>query len=313
MGSADATFRSFWHGGPLTPLERLCITSFLAHGHGFLLYAYEDVANVPEGCLVHDARDVLPRERLFAHRSPLHAGSVAGFTSLFRYALLHEVGGWWADTDVLCLSGDVPGGEYVFAAQDEGLYNVAVVRLPAGSELARLARDRALERAGPDAPWAFLGPGVFTALVHELGLEDRAVPTSAIYPLHWREALDVLDPEQSERIAEQTSEATFVHLWNEVLRCSNVLKTVKPPADSYLARLYERFGVGFPPGPAYEWRDLAPQVALVEEYRRLSSEVKRLRAEVAKLGRPGLRTRAKAAARRAYASLGRRAGVDAGR
>src|SRR4029453_8135207 len=89
-------FRSFWHGGDLTPLERLCITSFLEHGHAFALYVYADVS-APAGCILEDAGAVVPLDQAFEHHGGVHAGSLGAFSDRFRYELLKAHGGWWVD------------------------------------------------------------------------------------------------------------------------------------------------------------------------------------------------------------------------
>jgi hypothetical protein len=58
---------------------------------------------VPQGVVLKDASEVVPRERVFRYASGFKAGSIAGFTKLFRYTVIHEQSGWWTDTDVCCL------------------------------------------------------------------------------------------------------------------------------------------------------------------------------------------------------------------
>ena len=47
---------------------------------------------------------------MFFYTDALHVGSVAGFSNLFRYELLRRDGGWWVDTDVLCLAAELADG-----------------------------------------------------------------------------------------------------------------------------------------------------------------------------------------------------------
>ena len=39
----------FWHGPPLSRIERLCMSSFVAHGHTVQLHVYEEPKRVPAG------------------------------------------------------------------------------------------------------------------------------------------------------------------------------------------------------------------------------------------------------------------------
>jgi len=78
-------FQSLWVGDRLSPLEHLCIKSFLANGHAFILYVYGEVDNVPPGCTVEDARMILPEESVFLHPSGIHIGTPSSFSDRFRY------------------------------------------------------------------------------------------------------------------------------------------------------------------------------------------------------------------------------------
>src|SRR5436190_14741446 len=119
-------FQSFWYGAELSPLEHLCVRSFLDAGHEVCLYAYDGVANVPSGCRVEDADTVVPRAEVFLHQDGIHAESVGAFSDVFRYRLLAQSGGWWVDTDVLYLGTELAETEYVFAEQEPGIINGAI-------------------------------------------------------------------------------------------------------------------------------------------------------------------------------------------
>ncbi len=95
---------SYWGDGPLTQLERICLSSFVQNGARYNLYAYDEPSGVPEGITVRDASEILPEERVFRYPAgTLNEGSLSGFSNLFRYTLLQHNGGWWVDTDVCCL------------------------------------------------------------------------------------------------------------------------------------------------------------------------------------------------------------------
>ena len=76
------TVRSFWFGEALSPIEHLCLKSFLAHGHRVHLYTYEKVGNIPRGCRILDAATVVDRDELFFYQDQTHFGSPAGYTPL---------------------------------------------------------------------------------------------------------------------------------------------------------------------------------------------------------------------------------------
>ena len=81
-------------------MEQLSIASFLQNGHEYHLYVYDAVRNVPARAVIKDANEVLPASRIFQYKDQ---ASYAGFANFFRYKLLLEHGGWWVDTDVICL------------------------------------------------------------------------------------------------------------------------------------------------------------------------------------------------------------------
>src|SRR4051812_10885773 len=84
--------------GQLSPLEQLCIRSFIVQGHPYHLYTYDALDNVPAGVTLQDAGQILPKSLIFRNQLGKGKGSVAAFSDLFRYKLLLERGGWWVDT-----------------------------------------------------------------------------------------------------------------------------------------------------------------------------------------------------------------------
>lgn len=92
-----------WISGPLSNLERLSISSFIACGHEVHLYTYGIDGEIPKGVTVRDANEIIHKSRLFRNPSAVGFGSVAPFADIFRYTLLLEQGGMWCDTDMVCL------------------------------------------------------------------------------------------------------------------------------------------------------------------------------------------------------------------
>lgn len=246
-----ALFRSFWHGKTLPPSQQLCLKSFVHHGHEFVLYSY-DRFDVPAGVELKDAAEFFPRDQVFFYSKGPGAGSVAVFSDVFRFRLLRDCGGWWVDTDVICLSRDVPSSDIVFGFEDASRLTVgsAVLKLPRGhdfaSELYRGARD-----FGTDVEWGQIGPDLITQLVRRHSLEHLVMDASQLFPLAPREALHVLMPERRPEVLHKTSQAAFLHLWNEMLRRAAVLDSIAPPPGSFLGDLCEKYGVKFGSGLLY--------------------------------------------------------------
>lgn len=109
----DKNIQSLWIGGNLSNMEILSMKSFLHNNHNYHLYAYEDIGNVPEGVLVKDARTILPEKDIFRYKN----GSVSAFSNVFRYKMLFDKGGYWVDTDFICLKHFDFKEDYVFATE----------------------------------------------------------------------------------------------------------------------------------------------------------------------------------------------------
>jgi SAM-dependent methyltransferase len=264
-------FRSFWLGERISPLEYLCIQSFLSHGHRYVLYTYGPVAGLPPGCELADARQVLPEERVFVH-SGAEAGSPAGFANLFRYKLLRDEGGWWVDADVLCRRAELPESEYVFASEaPPHRFNNAILRAPKGSALMSLAFERALE-LGTDLKFGTTGALLLTAMIDELGLRGARWKKAELYPWSWPEALAVLDRAQTARLERLAEGSVFCHFWTSMLARYDIDRDKRPPRGSLLDRLYDAYEVPIPAGRGYTEAELIPHLAV--ERRRLVSAVR---------------------------------------
>jgi hypothetical protein len=99
-----------WIGETLGKMELLTLRSFVRYGHEFHLWLYDDIATpLPAGVVVQDASEIIPRKAVFQRaetdfETGVGKGSYgAPFSDLFRYKLLYEKGGYWADMDVTCL------------------------------------------------------------------------------------------------------------------------------------------------------------------------------------------------------------------
>src|SRR2546423_1207898 len=92
--------QGLWIGPELSVMEQLSIASFMRNGHEYHLYIYDEPKNVPVGALIKDANEILPAASVFQYKQ---YPSYSGFSNFFRYKLLLERGGWWVDTDTICV------------------------------------------------------------------------------------------------------------------------------------------------------------------------------------------------------------------
>jgi hypothetical protein len=252
----------FWHGAPLSRIERLCMASFLAHGHPVDLYVYETPAAPPAGVRLMGAADILPRSLLFTHR---RTGSLGSFSDWFRYRLLHERGGIWADADVVCLAPLVYPQAEIFGWQDARVINNAVLGLPAGDALAawlaaccedpnrllpydpwplrlRKLRRRYLGGNRRDrVRWGEYGPKGLTQAARYLGYLDKAQPVAHFYPVaceDWR----IMFTSAAGRKPPWTAQSRAVHLWQQMMHTSSGFdKNAHFAEDSPFEELWRRY------------------------------------------------------------------------
>jgi hypothetical protein len=236
-------FQSFWWGEPLSPCEWLSLKSFVDFGHDFDLYSFDPHIAVPAQVRVRDAAELADRAEFFVYERGFGKGSPAGFANLFRYYLLAERGGWWVDTDVVCLSGAIPDYPQFVARQVDGLVNNAVLRFERRHPVMLRCIELAEEK-GRSVRWGDTGPRLLTQVMRELGETRGIFDPSVCYPVDHLHALDLLRPSALGRVTDQSNGSQFLHLWNQMLTYYGVDKTYLPPRGSLLRHLVERHQIG---------------------------------------------------------------------
>ena len=257
MGQSLVTL---WIGEALGPVERACLLSVLRQGHELILYCYTVPANVPDGILIRDAREILPEEQVIRH----HSGSVALFANYFRYELQRRGLGTWIDCDVYLLKPIEVDRPSLFAWEAPGLINNAVLRLPPRSSIltdllaifeerevppwlparARLASRLRRLRTGrtglAQMPWGSAGPKAISWLARRHGIAGQALPAHLFYPVPWQQAARIAE-EPLHQLAHPNSVA--IHLWNE---CIKSLKNRPGRPGSFLEQLHREGALPVP-------------------------------------------------------------------
>jgi hypothetical protein len=240
-----ATIQSLWVGDSLSALERLSITSFLAHGHAFVLYVYGPVQGVPAGVRLRDAAEILPRERVFFYRDQ---PSYAGFANYFRYKLLLERGGWWSDLDAVCLQPFPPGDDPVFASEADrdgrAVPSAGFLRGSAGSPVLAALWESCLALDPAAIGWGETGSGLLARTLPRFGLGGAVQPPEVFCPIPYFDWRDALEP-NSPRSFPETTRA--VHLWNEMWRRAGQDKDARYPPGCLFERWKSRYDPGASP------------------------------------------------------------------
>ena len=175
--SGNEIVQSLWIGPRLSTMEQLCIRSFLAHGHEFHLYTYNDVAGIPEGTVIKDGNDIMPESAIAKYTH------VVNFADTFRYKLLLDRGGWYVDMDMICLHPFDFLSPYVFLSfQNE--VGSAAMKAPANSPVMEWCYNQALLIGRPNMGWEELGR-LLDAAVKEFSLQQFVQPPNVFCSIPW--------------------------------------------------------------------------------------------------------------------------------
>ena len=231
--AANRVIQGLWIGRELSAMEQLSLASFIAHGHEYHLYTYEQVLNVPQNVVIRDAEEILPRARAFQYSE--HR-TWSGFANFFRYKLLLERGGWWADTDLVCLAPFEFSDEYVFSSEfsvGRQMVNIGAIKAPAASEIMAYNWSVCQKKDPARLVWGETGPALMEEAVERFSMQRHVKPWKVFCPIGFREWRKIIDPRAEDSFSTETR---AVHLWHEMWRSANQDKN----AHYHPASLYER-------------------------------------------------------------------------
>ena len=243
----EEIINGLWIGRPLGLMEQLSITSFLRNGHEYHLYCYEEIANIPAGTIIHNAAAILPASEIFYYSSGEGRGSVSAFSNFFRYKLLLEKGGWWVDTDVVCLRPFDFEEPIVLASErtETGIQKTqtttAVLKLPKNHLLARVCYEAASRQDRAKLDWGQTGPQLLDMAARENGLQHFVKAPNVFCPVDhwkWRSLLS-----KNPFMRPVTDESHAIHLWHERWRRAGIKMDATLNDKTPFARLLSRYGL----------------------------------------------------------------------
>jgi mannosyltransferase OCH1-like enzyme len=193
-------------------MEKLSIASFLQNGHEYHLYTYNDLADLPAGTVIKDASEILPASTIFQYKD---RPSYAAFANYFRYKLLLERGGWWVDTDVICLRPFDFREHHVFASEvylGEEIVASCVIKAPKASESMAYAWSVCQAKEPRNLVWGETGPRLMSEVVKRYRLNHYQKPYHIFCPISdWHKLLEPY-------VTAVHEQAYAIHLWNEMWR-----------------------------------------------------------------------------------------------
>lgn len=241
--------QGLWIGAELSKMEQLCIKSFLFHGHEFHLYTYDQIKNIPEGTIIKDANEILPKSFVFQYNVGDAKGSFAGFSNYFRYKLLVEKGNFWVDMDTICLKPFDFKEEYVFSAELDQAgkedVNGGMIMAPVNSPIFSYAFDICMSKDIKTLKFGETGPVLMRQLVDLFGLQKYAKSYKTFCPIHFNKLKYLIKPNNNidEIMASLIYESHAVHLWNEIWRRTNLDKNTSYPDTSIYQYLLNKHQV----------------------------------------------------------------------
>ena len=247
MDDQNRIIKGLWIGNKLSPIEILCIKSYLQNGHEFHLYTYEPVKNVPEGTIIKDAGEIISHSEMLEIVSGISAHAYAIFSDIFRYKLLYETGGWWSDLDAICVKQFDFAEEYVFikekVKQREDRVNNAIIKTPLHTPIMDACYQRAMQKVSDltNSPWYALGPILLNDAVMEFALESFAKPSNQFTPIGNFEIDKWLSPYNF------GDEVYSAHVYNDIWSTRKISKYGIYAPDSLIRSLMIKYSVRLQP------------------------------------------------------------------
>ena len=237
----------FWAYGDLTNLEKLAVISFAENNFDLNLWTYGSIKNLPQGVLVRDAREIIPESRVFKYKN----GSYAGFADLFRYAVLRERGGLWADTDVICLCSandfKILGSEGFLVTERTGRSvqvnnNLIYHPNPTSGDIIDLAFNVSDKYQIDKLEWGDCGPVLLNTLVSNYPkLAPKIFAPDFANPVNWWDC-----PKKLLKEPHHLSDRTwFLHCFNERWRALRIEKNICYPPKSILGNIVSKYAYHF--------------------------------------------------------------------
>lgn len=257
--------QSLWIGERLSKVEQLSIKSFLDNGHEYHLYVYNSIDHIPKGTTILDANKIISGDKIFQLKNGWGKGSYSAFADLFRFKLLLEKGGWWFDTDIICLKPlQVQEKDLIIATSFEDQWGICanncVLKASAGHPLLEKLYEEANSADVNEIKFGQTGVHLLQTIVKEMKLEEYFSLYTYFNPISWRDVgyyilgkktlkeymkesvRPYIKPSTMEGKA-ITDDSYCVHFWNEVWRQNGWDKNGIYAKDSLFEKLKKKHSI----------------------------------------------------------------------
>lgn len=216
-------------------LQRLCIESFLKNNTEYYLYTYGEVEGLPDGVVLRDANAIIPKQLIFRDRF----NSYATFSDWFRMKLLYANGGWWVDTDIVCLKEFATDDNYVFATEmsnNEPVICPCVMKAPKNSSMLEAVLDSVeqilAERDSKAISWREIGALALVDGIMDFSLLEYAVSPEVFCPIDYKNYNCIAGNGE----IPVSAETYGVHFWNQMWVWNNMDPSSLIDGDSFLKK-----------------------------------------------------------------------------
>lgn len=224
--------QSLWIGDKLSTLEQLSISSFIKNNHEYHLYCYNPIQNVPNGCILKDARIILPETEIFTYKN----GSPAAFANYFRFHLLDKLGGIWVDTDVVCTKHFNFKEDFVFASEpfsdysDKKRISTFFIKMPPNTPQGKFCIDmqkkhKQLILKGK-MRWSSSMKTIL-AMMKQFNMEKYIKHWTIFCNCYYEDAICFIKRNHKPQLTRIRSDNVMIHLWNEMWRRYDIDKNKK--------------------------------------------------------------------------------------
>jgi hypothetical protein len=242
MNNQNIEVANFFWGGDLTPYEEANFLSFLHNGFNVNVWSYQKLT-LPKEIVNRDANEIISKEFLMKFNQNFQKSNMSSFSNLFRYELILKEGGWWFDSDCICLK-DVSdfsklanNQKFVLALENPDLVGSSVMYIN-DKNIAEMLLDETNKRINKNNYkffWGEIGPYLITDVFKAKNLFEKTIKTEYFYKIKPEEFHILFDPDSTSNVQKLLKDSFVCHTWNEMFRKFDIEKKKLPPKNSYLS------------------------------------------------------------------------------
>ena len=246
--------QSLWIGPSLSKLEILSIKSFIDNGHIYHLYTYDKVEGIPEGVEVKDGNEIISKNKIFRYKN----GSISAFSNLFRFVLLYKKGGYWVDTDLICVKklpfkeNDIVISSEPYKDYKTSTPTSSLLKIPKNHyiALAGIVVLNGFKQAILDGRMGWgAGPTTVKLLVQKYNLSNNILNWTGICSCSCEDYKSIFYPNLEFnsnviKTLKNIPESMYcIHLWNEMLRQGGIDKNGSFEKNSLYEEMKEKHNI----------------------------------------------------------------------